>query len=166
MTKHPITLYINGQEFNVFVSGHHTLVQVIRDQLNLTEVKVCCGRGECGACSVLVDDSSEPSGRKVIDACLALAAAYDGRKITTSFGLAKDGVLNPVQQAFVEESAVQCGFCTPGMVVKGTAILERNPTATEDEIRFGLEGNICRCTGYVKIVDAVQKARDAMSANK
>lgn len=166
MTKHPITLHINGQEFNVFVSGHHTLLQVIRDQLNLTDVKYGCGRGECGACTVLVDDAEAPSGRKAIDACLALAAAYDGRKIITSFGLAKNGVLNPVQQAFVEESAIQCGFCTPGMVVKATALLEKNPKATEEQIRFGLEGNICRCTGYVKIVDAVQKARDAMASNK
>jgi len=165
MTKHPITLYINGQEYNIFVAGHHTLLQVIRDQLNLTDVKYGCGRGECGACSVLVDDENEPTGRKIIDSCLVLAATMDGKRITTPFGLAKNGELNPVQKAIVEESAIQCGFCTPGMAIKGTDLLERNPNATEEEIRFGLEGNICRCTGYVKIVDALKKAQQEI-ANK
>jgi aerobic-type carbon monoxide dehydrogenase small subunit (CoxS/CutS family) len=163
MSKHAITLRINDQEYNVYVPGHHTLLQVMRDQLQLTEVKYGCGRGECGACSVLVDDANEPTGRKVINACLVLAATMDGKKITTSRGLGENGQLNQVQQAFVEESGIQCGFCTPGMVVKSTALLEKNPKATEDEIRFGLEGNICRCTGYVKIVDSVKKAQKMMA---
>ncbi|MCP4713717.1 MAG: (2Fe-2S)-binding protein [Deltaproteobacteria bacterium] len=166
MSKHPITLTINDQEYSLYVAGHHTLLQVMRDQLNLTEVKYGCGRGECGACSVLVDDKNEPTGRKVVDSCLALAAAMNGKKITTSRGLGGNGQLNDVQQAFVDESGIQCGFCTPGMVVKSTALLEKNPKATEDEIRFGLEGNICRCTGYVKIVDSVKKAQKVMSKNK
>jgi len=166
MSKYPITLNINDQEYNVYVSGHHTLLQVMRDQLDLTEVKYGCGRGECGACTVLVDDENEPIGRKAVDSCLMLAAMMDGKKITTSRGLGKNGQLNEVQQAFVEESGIQCGFCTPGMVVKSTALLENNPKATEEEIRFGLEGNICRCTGYVKIVDSVKKAQKAINKKK
>jgi len=166
MNKQPITLTINEQEYNVLVSGHHTLLQVMRDQLDLTEVKYGCGRGECGACSVLVNDDNEPSGRKVIDSCLVLAATMDGKKITTSRGLGGNGQLNNVQQAFVDESGIQCGFCTPGMVVKSTSILEKNPQATEEEIRFGLEGNICRCTGYVKIVDSVKEAQKAINKKK
>jgi len=166
MSKYPITLNINDQEYNVYVSGHHTLLQVMRDQLDLTEVKYGCGRGECGACTVLVDDENETTGRKAVDSCLVLAAAMDGKKITTSRGLGKNGQLNEVQQAFVEESGIQCGFCTPGMVVKSTALLENNPKATEEEIRFGLEGNICRCTGYVKIVDSVKKAQKAINKKK
>jgi len=166
MSKYPITLNINDQEYNVYVSGHHTLLQVMRDQLDLTEVKYGCGRGECGACTVLVDDENEPTGRKAVDSCLMLAAMMDGKKITTSRGLGKNGQLNEVQQAFVDESGIQCGFCTPGMVVKSTALLENNPKATEEEIRFGLEGNICRCTGYVKIVDSVKKAQKAINKKK
>lgn len=166
MNKQPITLTINGQEYNILVAGHHTLLQVMRDQLDLTEVKYGCGRGECGACSVLVDDENESTGRKVVDSCLILAATMDGKKITTSRGLGENGEPNVVQQAFVEESGIQCGFCTPGMVVKSTALLEKNPNATEDEIRFGLEGNICRCTGYVKIVDSVKKAQKAINKKK
>jgi carbon-monoxide dehydrogenase small subunit len=166
MSKHPITLTINGHNYDIQVSGHHTLLQVMRDQLDLTEVKYGCGRGECGACTVLVDDASEKSGRKAVDSCLVLAAAMDGKTLTTSRGLAENGQLNAVQQAFVEESGIQCGFCTPGMVVKSTAVLEKNPDATEEEIRRGLEGNICRCTGYVKIVDSVKKAQKAMNKKK
>jgi len=163
MSKHPITLTINGQEYNLYVADHHTLLQVMRDQLDLTEVKYGCGRGECGACSVLVDDENEASGRKAIDSCLVLAVTMDGKKITTSRGLGEKGQLNVVQQAFVEESGIQCGFCTPGMVVKATSLLEKNPNATEEEIRFGLEGNICRCTGYVKIVDSIKKAQKVIN---
>ena len=166
MSKYPITLNINDQEYNLYVSGHHTLLQVMRDQLDLTEVKYGCGRGECGACTVLVDDENEPTGRKAVNSCLLLAATMDGKKITTSRGLGKNGQPNYVQQAFVDESGIQCGFCTPGMVVKATSLLENNPEATEEEIRFGLEGNICRCTGYVKIVDSIKKAQKAINKKK
>jgi aerobic-type carbon monoxide dehydrogenase small subunit (CoxS/CutS family) len=166
MSKHPITLTINGQNYDIQVPGHHTLLQVMRDQLNLTEVKYGCGRGECGACTVLVDDENEPTGRKAIDSCLVLAAAMNGKKITTSRGLGENGKPNAVQQAFIEESGIQCGFCTPGMVVKSTSLLEKNPGATEEEIRLGLEGNICRCTGYVKIVDSVKKAQKTLNRKK
>ncbi len=164
MKKRAITLTINGEEYSLNVAVHHTLLQVIRDQLNLTDVKYGCGRGECGACTVLLDIGK--GKRKPILACIALASTMDGKSITTVAGLAKEGKLHPVQQAFVDESAIQCGFCTPGMVLKSVSILEKNPKPTEQEIRFGLEGNICRCTGYAKIVKAVQGASKKMAAGK
>jgi len=164
MKKRAITLTINGEEYSLNVPVHHTLLQVIRDQLNLTDVKYGCGRGECGACTVLLDVGK--GKRKPILACIALAATMDGKSITTVAGLSKNGDLHPVQKAFVDESAIQCGFCTPGMVLKSVAILEKNPKPTEEEIRFGLEGNICRCTGYAKIVTAVQVASKKLAAGK
>ena len=164
MKKRAITLTINGEEYSLNVPVHHTLLQVIRDQLNLTDVKYGCGRGECGACTVLLDVGK--GKRKPILACIALAATMDGKSITTAAGLSKNGDLHPVQKAFVDESAIQCGFCTPGMVLKSVAILEKNPKPTEEEIRFGLEGNICRCTGYAKIVTAVQVASKKLAAGK
>lgn len=173
MKTRPIKLTINGEEHHLIVPVHHTLLQLIRDHLNQTDVKYGCGRGECGACTVLLVDNGNGSGKgksksgpvkTPILACMALAATMDGKEIITAGGLAADGTLHPVQQAFVDESAIQCGFCTPGMVLKGISILENNPTPTEEEIRKGLEGNICRCTGYVKIVDAVQKAGKKMAS--
>ncbi len=164
MKKRAITLTINGEEYNLNIPVHYTLLQVIRDQLNLTDVKYGCGRGECGACTVLLDVGK--GKRKPVLACLALAATMDGKSITTVAGLSKDGDLHPVQKAFVDESAIQCGFCTPGMVLKGVSILEKNPKPTEEEIRLGLEGNICRCTGYAKIVTAVQVASKKLAAGK
>jgi carbon-monoxide dehydrogenase small subunit len=164
MKKRAITLYINGEEYNLNIPVHYTLLQVIRDQLNLTDVKYGCGRGECGACTVLLDVGK--GKRKAVLACMALAATMDGKSITTVAGLSQDGKLHPVQEAFVEESAIQCGFCTPGMVMKGVAMLEKNPKPTEQEIRKELEGNICRCTGYVKIIKAVQVASKKTAAGK
>jgi len=164
MKKRAITLTINGEEYSLNVPVHHTLLQVIRDQLNLTDVKYGCGRGECGACTVLLDLGKNK--RKPILACITLAVMLDGKSITTAAGLSKDGDLHPVQKAFVDESAIQCGFCTPGMVLKAVSILEKNPTPTEEEIRNGLEGNICRCTGYAKIVKAVQVAGKKTAAGK
>jgi len=165
MKKREITLTINGEEYNIMVAAHHTLLQVLRDQLNLTEVKYGCGRGECGACTVLLDVGK--GKRKAVLACMILAATMNGKSITTASGLvSKDGKLHPVQQAIVDESALQCGFCIPGVALKGVAILEKNPKPTEEEIRRQLEGNICRCTGYVKIVKAVQTASKKMAAGK
>ena len=183
MKKRAITLYINGEEYNLSVAAHHTLLQVIRDQLNLTDVKYGCGRGECGACTVLlVEDGGtkctavdahttycaiQKAKKKAILSCMVLAATMDGKHIITAAGLAsKDGELHPVQKAFVDESAIQCGFCTPGMALKAVAILEKNSKPTEEEIRRELEGNICRCTGYVKIVKAVQVASKKIAAGK
>jgi carbon-monoxide dehydrogenase small subunit len=152
MKKRSISLTVNGETHEIEVAVHRTLLQVLREELNYTETKYGCGTGECGACTVLVD------GKTPILGCLTLAAGMDGKSITTAAGLEKDGELHPVQQAFVDEGAVQCGYCTPGMIMKSVGLLENNPRPSEQEIREHLEGNICRCTGYVKIVQAVQRA--------
>ena len=158
MAKHFITLNVNGEDHDIVVASNKTLLEVLRDQLNMPETKYGCGTGECGACSVLVEDNV------AINACLTLAATMDGRQITTAAGLQKNGELHPVQQAFIDHAAVQCGYCTPGMVVKSVSLLAKNPRPSEQEIREGLEGSICRCTGYVKIVEAVDAASKVMAS--
>jgi len=157
MSKHAITLKVNGESYDIVVASNKTLLSVLREQLNMSETKYGCGTGECGACSVLVEDNT------AINACLTLAATMDGREITTAAGLQVNGELHPVQQAFIDHHAVQCGFCTPGMIVKGVSLLEKNPDPSEEEIREGLEGSICRCTGYVKIVEAIDAAGKNMA---
>jgi len=166
MKKRTVTLYINEDEHIVSVDVNDTLVHVIRNQLNLTDVKHCCGRGECGVCTVLVDDDRYPTGKKAINSCLVLASMMDGKRIHTVSGLEKNGRLHPVQEAFIEKGAIQCGFCSTGMIMKGVDILENNPKAKDAEIRLGLEGNICRCTGYTKIVEAISQAGEVMTAKK
>lgn len=156
MNKISVNLQVNGRAYDLEVASNKTLLEVLRDQLNLPDTKYGCGTGECGACTVLIDG-------KVINSCLTLAAAADGKVITTAVGLEKDGKLHPVQQAFIEETAVQCGYCIPGMVVKSVGLLEQNPDPSEAEIRHWLEGNICRCTGYEKIVSAVKLASKKMA---
>lgn len=158
MSKHAITLIVNGDEYNLSVPANRTLLEALREDVGLTDAKYGCGTGECGACTVLV------GGTRAINACLTLAVAMDGKEITTATGLARDGVLHPVQQAFADKAAVQCGYCTPGMVLKTISLLAQNADPTEEEIRKGLEGNICRCTGYAKIVDAVQQAAQMVNA--
>ena len=157
MSKHMITLNVNGEDHDIVVASNKTLLEVLREQLNMPDTKYGCGTGECGACSVLLEDNS------AINSCLTLAATMDGKKITTASGLEKGDKLHPVQQAFIDHAAVQCGFCTPGMVVKSVSLLAKNPRPTEQEIREGLEGSICRCTGYLKIVNAVDAASKAMA---
>ena len=157
MSKHMITLNVNGEDHDIVVASNKTLLEVLREQLNMPDTKYGCGTGECGACSVLLEDNS------AINSCLTLAATMDGKKITTASGLEKGDKLHPVQQAFIDHAAVQCGFCTPGMVVKSVSLLAKNPRPTEQEIREGLEGSICRCTGYLKIVNAVEAASKAMA---
>jgi len=152
MKKCSITLYVNDKKHSLDVPVNRTLLQVLREDLAMTDVKYGCGAGECGACTVLID------GDTPILSCLTLAALADGKHITTVAGLEKDGKLHPVQQAFIDEGAIQCGYCTPGMVLKTVSFLAKNAAPTEEEIRKGLEGNICRCTGYEKIVKAVQQA--------
>lgn len=154
-----VTLNVNGEDFEVPVAPTDFLVDVIRDRVGLTGTKRGCGIGDCGACTVLVE------GRPVLS-CLTLALSCQGKPITTIEGLAdpKQGSrLHPVQRAFVEGGAIQCGFCTPGMILSTVALLERIPNPTADEIKAGLAGNLCRCTGYVKILEAVHRAAELVS---
>lgn len=146
--KQTVALSINGESFDVTTDTRRTLLQVLREDLSLTGTKCGCNNGVCGSCTVLVD--GEP-----MRACLMLAVAASDRRITTIEGLEQDGALHPVQQAFIEHQGLQCGFCTPGMIISAKALLDRNPNPSPDEIRSELSGNLCRCTGYVKIAEAV-----------
>lgn len=152
-----IHLVVNGEPHDLAVQPQATLLEVLREQLGLTGTKEGCGTGECGACTVLLEEVP-------VLACLALALECDGKSVVTVEGLATEGRLTPVQQAFVEAGAVQCGFCTPGMVLSATALLRETPTPTRAEIGKALEGNLCRCTGYNKIVEAVERAADLAAA--
>jgi aerobic carbon-monoxide dehydrogenase small subunit len=151
VTQDEITFELNGAAVKLTVTATAFLVDVLRDQLALTGTKYACGMGECGACTVLLD------GQPVF-ACLVLAIEVDGHAVTTVEGLRTREHLHPLQQAFMEVGAVQCGFCTPGMLMSAAALLAARPRPTEDEIRRALSGNLCRCTGYTKIVAAVQAA--------
>jgi len=151
MATHSITVTVNGSREYLTVSSNMTLLQMLRERLALTGTKNGCEAGECGACTVLMN--GEP-----VNACLVLAAEAEGAEIVTVEGLAHDDQLDVVQQAFVEEGAVQCGFCTPGVLISARALLDRNPQPTNEETREALVGNLCRCTGYNRIVRAVQKA--------
>jgi carbon-monoxide dehydrogenase small subunit len=144
-----IHLTVNGEAHRITVDDRNTLLEVLRNKLFLTGTKEGCGTGECGACTVLLD------GQAVL-ACLTLAIDLQGKKITTIEGLAADGKLSPLQQAFIDFGAVQCGFCSPGMILSATALLSANPNPSRQDIQKALEGNICRCTGYNKIVDAIE----------
>jgi aerobic carbon-monoxide dehydrogenase small subunit len=146
-----ITVTVNGEEREADVWPGESLLYALRERLGLAGSKNACEQGECGSCSVLLDGD-------LVCACLVLAAQADGHEVVTVEGLAADGELNRVQAAFVEAGAVQCGFCTPGLVVATAALLERRPDPSEDEIREALSGNLCRCTGYAKIFDAVRLA--------
>lgn len=151
MTYHAITITVNGAQERLEVPSNMTLLQMLRDRLALTGTKNGCEAGECGACTVLLD--GEP-----VNSCLVLAVEADGREVMTVEGLAPEGKLSPLQQAFVEHNAVQCGFCTPGMLMSATALLRRNPRPTGAEIQEALVGNLCRCTGYMRIIEAIQDA--------
>lgn len=150
-----VNLEVNGERVQVTVEPHWTLLQVLRQTLHLTGTRSACEMGECGACTVILDG-------RAVNACLVLAVEVEGSSILTIEGLAKNGRLHPVQQAFVDHGAIQCGFCTPGMVMAAKAFLDKNASPTEDEVRRGLAGNICRCTGYAKIIEAVLAASSAM----
>ncbi len=152
MTKQIATFIVNGRPRDAIVEPHLLLIDVIRENLGLTGAKRGCGSGDCGACTVLVD------GRP-ISACLTLAVTVAGRPITTVEGLASaDGMLHPLQQAFIDHSAAQCGYCTPGMLISAAALLATNTHPTVADVKHALSGNICRCTGYVKIIEAVKFA--------
>jgi len=151
MGTHQITMTVNGEREMLTVQDHRTLLQVLREDLALTGTKDGCSAGECGACTVLMD--GEP-----VNSCMVLAVECDGREITTVEGLSPGGQLSALQEAFFEHNAVQCGFCTPGMLISAHALLKRTPHPTEKEIREALVGNLCRCTGYLRIIKAVQAA--------
>jgi len=151
MVIHTISLIVNGTDELLQVPSNMTLLHALREKLGFTGTKNGCEAGECGACTVLVED--EP-----VNSCLVLAVELNGREITTIEGLADNGKLTPLQQAFAELNAVQCGYCTPGMLMAATALLRRNPHPTETDIQEALVGNLCRCTGYQRIIDAVMKA--------
>jgi len=151
----PLTFTLNGQETTVLVAPDWSLLRLLRDELELTGTKEGCGAGECGACTVLLDDLA-------VNSCLLPALEVEGRSVTTIEGLSSpDGRLHPLQRSFIEQGAVQCGFCTPGMIMSAAALLRENPTPDENQIRTAIAGNLCRCTGYAQIVEAVDQAAKA-----
>jgi aerobic carbon-monoxide dehydrogenase small subunit len=155
MSKLHVSTTINGDQTEFLCESSDTLLDALRDGLGLTGTKEGCGSGDCGACSVLIDG-------RLVCSCLTLAAEAEGVSITTIEGLAEGGKLHPLQRKFLEHAALQCGFCTPGVLVAAKALLDSNPNPTETEIRFWLAGNLCRCTGYDKIIRAVQDAAAEM----
>jgi aerobic carbon-monoxide dehydrogenase small subunit len=157
MTTRRLALIINGRDVVLDIEPHHTLLEVLRDDAGLTGTKECCLVGECGACTVLVGDRS-------VDACLVLAAEADGWDVTTVEGLATGADLHPLQTAFLATGAAQCGFCIPGQLVSGAALLAHTPHPTRAEIEEGLAGNLCRCAGYEQIFEAVELAAERLAA--
>jgi aerobic carbon-monoxide dehydrogenase small subunit len=149
--RKPITVEVNGERFEREVDARRLLIHFVRDDLDLTGSHIGCDTGNCGACSMLVDGL-------LVKSCMMLAVQADGTKIETVEGLAHDGELNALQQAFSDHHALQCGYCTPGMLMSATALLRNNASPSEEEIRKGIQGNICRCTGYVNIVEAIKAA--------
>ncbi len=146
--KRILNLHVNGEEFEVFTEIHKTLLEVLREDLGLTGTKRGCDLGTCGACTVLIE------GKPYLS-CLTLAVDVQGKKIVTIEGLAQEGELHPLQKAFVKKGAIQCGFCTPGMILTAKAFLDENPHPSEGDVKKAISGNLCRCTGYVKIVEAI-----------
>ena len=144
-----MAVYINGKEYEITCAPTMRLVDFLREELGLTGTKEGCGEGECGACTVILEGNAVAS-------CLVLVGQVDGKSIITVEGLAEDNQLSALQQAFVDKGAIQCGFCTPGMLLSAKALLDKYPTPTRDEIAVAIEGNLCRCTGYVKIIDAIE----------
>ena len=151
-----VDFILNGKNVSVDVEADEVLVDTLREKLMLTGTNKGCGTGDCGTCTVLLDGEA-------VRSCILLTAMVEGRKVTTIEGVGSVGNLHPVQQAFIDASAVQCGFCTPGMVLTSIALLNKNPNPTEEEIRTALSGNLCRCTGYEKIVKAVRLAAERMA---
>ncbi len=155
--KHPIRLTVNGKPYDVEVEPRERLLDVLRYKVGLTGTKEGCGTGDCGACTILLNG-------KRVTSCLVLAVSAHDSEITTVEGIADNGHLHPVQKAFIEHGGLQCGICTPGFIVSSYALLKEIPNPTEEEIRFNLAGNLCRCTGYVKIVEAVKAAAQELQA--
>jgi aerobic carbon-monoxide dehydrogenase small subunit len=154
-----VTTTINGEPAEFLCAGHDTLLTILRDRLGLTGTKEGCSTGDCGACSVMLDGRLVPS-------CLVLAAEAEDRVVTTIEGIANAGTLHPIQQKFLEQAALQCGICTPGLIVAAKALLDTNPDPTEEQTRYWLAGNLCRCTGYDKIIRAVLEAAKELGRAK
>jgi carbon-monoxide dehydrogenase small subunit len=157
VAKQVISVTVNGEPYEVFIDSRTTLLQLLREHLGLTGTKEGCSEGECGACSVSLNG-------RLVDSCLIFAVEADGGQVQTIEGLAVNGELHPVQKTFIECGGVQCGFCTPGMIMASKTLLENITNPTDDQIRQALGGNLCRCTGYAKIIDAVQAAAGIMAA--
>lgn len=157
--KYPIRVNVNGDDYDALVDPRKTLLQFLREDLDLTGTKEGCDEGDCGACSVIFNN-------KVVSSCLVLAVEADNAVIETIEGVQKGEELHPVQQAFVDSGAIQCGFCTPGMVITTKAMLEEMPDLSTEEVKEYLSGNMCRCTGYVKILDAVENAKEILKNGK
>jgi carbon-monoxide dehydrogenase small subunit len=159
MTKVPVQFTLNGQEQNEFVDSGSTLLAALRDKLGLYSTKAGCHQGTCGACTVIIDDAPQLS-------CLTLVERCAGRKVTTLEGLTSGGTLHPLQQAFMEGFAAQCGFCTPGMIMAAKSLLDRNPEPSRDDVIDAVSGNICRCTGYEPIINAILTAAEQLRGAK
>ncbi len=159
MNKRIISFTLNGEPCDAICEDNMSLLDFIREELRLTGTKKGCEEGECGACTVMLD------GRP-INSCMCLASEVEGHELTTIEGLAINGVLTPVQKQFIDKWALQCGYCTPGMIMSATALLRTNPNPTEEDIRVAIEGNLCRCTGYAKIVEAISAAAEEMRMEK
>jgi aerobic carbon-monoxide dehydrogenase small subunit len=159
MRSKSIQFVINGQPVGIVVKPWRTLLEMIREDLNLTGTKEGCGHGECGSCTVMM-------GGKTVNSCLVPALEADGQEILTIEGLSEAGNLHPIQEAFVENSGMQCGFCTSGMIISAKALLDRNPDPSEEEIREAIAGNFCRCTGYTKIVESIGAAARTLREEK
>ncbi len=155
MANHDIKVKINGEEHSASVEPRLLLVHLIRDELNLTGTHIGCDTSNCGACTVLVDGKSAKS-------CTMFAVQANGKEITTIEGVASNGTMHPLQEGFKEEHGLQCGYCTPGMIMRAMELLEKNPDPSEEDIRWGISGNLCRCTGYVNIVKSIQYAAEKM----
>ena len=153
--KHPLSLTINGEPHELLVEAYCSLLDMLRDELQLTGSKKGCDEGDCGACTVLMDG-------KTVTSCMVLALDARDREITTVEGLMQNNRLHPVQDAFVQYGGVQCGFCTPGLIMSGVGLLLENANPTEEDVRYAIGGNLCRCTGYSKVVQAILNAADAM----
>lgn len=156
MAKQVISVTVNGEPHEVFIDSRTTLLQLVREHLGLTGTKEGCSEGECGACSVVLNG-------RLVDSCLIFAVEAKDGEVQTIEGLASNGELHPIQRAFIECGGVQCGFCTPGMIMASKTLLENIPNPNEEQIRHALGGNLCRCTGYAKIIDAVQAAASMMA---